>query len=328
VQQLRRQIEKASRGRWPVLILGETGTGKEVVARNIHHQCATGPFITIDCSSLVGPLMESELFGHSRGAFTGAVGQKPGMLEMADGGTAFLDEIGELPLEVQAKLLRALQEKEFRPVGSVAQRKSDFRIIAATNRDLAGAVAQGTFRRDLYYRLNVVTIRLQALRERKEDIPALVEHFIALHGSNHVMTPEAIHAFVSYSWPGNVRELENTIQQMVAMNSGPLLHMFDLPSPLQHHLAAQRQPAIAVGASIPRPQTTSIAALARAVAPAAHSIVPLPELERRAILDALRYTKGDRSTAAALLGIGRTTLYRKLKEYNLSDERDSEPAMD
>jgi DNA-binding NtrC family response regulator len=327
LQQLRRQIEKAARGRWPVLILGETGTGKEVVARAIHRDGGTGPFITIDCSSLVGPLMESELFGHSKGAFTGAIGQKLGMLEMADGGTAFLDEIGELPLDVQAKLLRALQEKEFRPVGSLTQRKSDFRIIAATNRDLASAVAQGAFRRDLYYRLNVVTIRLQPLRDRREDIPALLEHFIGLHGSNHVMTAEAIHAFMSYQWPGNVRELENTVQQMVAMNSGPLLHMFDLPSQLQNHLAAQRQPAVAA-AAVPATPAASLAALARAVGPTSNEIVPLPELERRAILDALRYTKGDRSTAAALLGIGRTTLYRKLKEYNLPDDGDSAPASD
>jgi DNA-binding NtrC family response regulator len=327
MQQLRRQIDKAARGRWPVLILGETGTGKEVVARAIHREGGTGPFVTIDCSSLVGPLMESELFGHSKGAFTGAIGQKLGMLEMADGGTAFLDEIGELPLEVQAKLLRALQEKEFRPVGSVSQRKSDFRIIAATNRDLASAVAQGGFRRDLYYRLNVVTIRLQPLRDRKEDIPILLEHFIALHGCNHVMTAEAIHAFLSYDWPGNVRELENTIQQMVAMNSGPLLHMFDLPSQLQNHIAAQRQPAMGA-AAIPMAPTAGIAALARAVGPASHEIVPLPELERRAILDALRYTKGDRSTAAALLGIGRTTLYRKLKEYNLPEDGSSGLASD
>jgi DNA-binding NtrC family response regulator len=329
LQHLRRQIEKAARSRWPVLILGETGTGKEVVARAIHQEARTGPFVTIDCSSLVGPLMESELFGHSKGAFTGAAGQKLGMLEMADGGTAFLDEIGELPLDVQAKLLRALQEKEFRPVGSVSQRKSDFRIIAATNRDLAREVAGGSFRRDLYYRLNVLTIRLQPLRERKEDIPALVEHFLGLHGCNHVMTPEAIHAFMSYDWPGNVRELENTVQQMVAMNSGPLLHTFDLPSQLRNHIEAQRQPAIAAVATAPIAHTAGISALARAVGPVTtHAIIPLPELERRAILDALRYTKGDRSTAATLLGIGRTTLYRKLKDYNMAEDGESEAGLD
>ena len=309
---LRRQISKAAKGRWPVLILGETGTGKEVVARAIHEESAAGPFVTIDCSSLVGPLMESELFGHAKGAFTGAIGMKLGMLEMADGGTAFLDEIGELPLEMQSKLLRALQEKEFRPVGSLTQRRSDFRIIAATNRDLASEVARGSFRRDLYYRLNVVTIRLLPLRDRPEDIPALAEHFLALHGCNHIVVPETIQALMSYDWPGNVRELENTIQQMVAMNSGPFLHTQDLPSPILRQLAAERgeQMAAAAGISAPAlPQHMNHAD--------ARGVVPLPELERRAIIHALQHTRGDRSMAAALLGIGRTTLYRKLRDYEL-----------
>src|SRR5229473_6262626 len=172
IRTILRLVEKLGRCRWPVLLLGETGTGKEVVARSIHNVSALGTFVTIDCSSLVGPLMESELFGHVKGAFTGAVGTKIGLIESANGGTAFFDEIGELPLDLQAKLLRVLQEKEFRPVGSVATRHSDFRIIAATNRDLAAEVEKGTFRRDLYFRLNVVNIRLSPLRERREDIPA------------------------------------------------------------------------------------------------------------------------------------------------------------
>src|SRR5579863_7248201 len=170
-RQVLRLIEKMGNCHWPALLLGETGTGKEVVAREIHNRSPHGPFMTIDCSSMVGPLMESELFGHVKGAFTGAANAKIGLIEAANGGTAFFDEIGELPLDLQAKLLRVLQEKEFRPVGSLTTRRSDFRIIAATNRDLAKEVVKGTFRRDLYFRLNVINIRLAPLRERKEDIP-------------------------------------------------------------------------------------------------------------------------------------------------------------
>ena len=178
-RQILRLIEKLGKCRWPALLLGETGTGKEVVARAIHNISASGPFVTVDCSSMVGPLMESELFGHVKGAFTGAGTTKFGLLEAANGGTAFFDEIGELPLDLQAKLLRVLQEKEFRPVGSVSTRHSDFRIIAATNRDLAKEVEKGTFRRDLYFRLNVINIRLSPLRERREDIPTLINHFLS-----------------------------------------------------------------------------------------------------------------------------------------------------
>ncbi len=173
---------------------------------------------------------------------------KTGLIEAADGGTAFFDEIGELPLDLQAKLLRVLQEKEFRPVGSLMQRRSDFRVIAATNRDLAKEVEKGTFRRDLFYRLNVVNVRLAPLRDRKEDIPALIAHFLGRHGRNHTLTQETLEAMISYDWPGNVRELENCIQHMVAINSGPLLHVAELPSMLQNHLMA-REDAIHVGGS-------------------------------------------------------------------------------
>ncbi|MGH9663612.1 MAG: sigma 54-interacting transcriptional regulator, partial [Bryobacteraceae bacterium] len=271
-----------------------------------------------DCSSPVGPLMESELFGHVKGSFTGAVNAKMGLIELANGGTAFFDEIGELPLDVQAKLLRVLQEKEFRQVGSLQQRRSDFRVIAATNRDLAKEVEKGTFRRDLYYRLNVVSLRLAPLRDRKEDIPDLVAHFFSRYGHNHCLTQETLDAILSYGWPGNVRELENSIQHMVALNSGPLLHTTDLPSSVQNHLALKKSHYVALAAAAqqsaqnaePPPRKTDLN-------PA--QIVPLTELERRAILEALEFTKGDRAVAAHLLGIGRTTLYRKLKEYNLAD---------
>jgi len=305
--QLRRQIDKAAKGRWPVLVLGETGTGKEVVARAIHDSSDGGPFVTVDCSALVGTLMESELFGHAKGAFTGSAGSKQGLLEMANGGTAFLDEIGELPLDVQSKLLRVLQDKEFRPVGSLTPRHSEFRVIAATNRDLAAEVARGTFRRDLYYRLNILTIRLRPLRERPEDVPLLVEHFLECGRTGHVVTPELMDAFISYDWPGNVRELQNTIQQMVAMNSGPLLHLYDLPSHLPARMSSGHGQPVAAQASSVAIKAVSSSGV----------VIPLAEVEKQAILGALQFTKGDRTWAASLLGIGRTTLYRKLREYSL-----------
>src|ERR1700719_123387 len=261
-RQILRLIEKLGKCRWPALLLGETGTGKEVVARAIHNTSASGPFVTVDCSSMVGPLMESELFGHVKGAFTGAATTKFGLLEAANGGSAFFDEIGELPLDLQAKLLRVLQEKEFRPVGSVSTRHSDFRIIAATNRDLAKEVEKGTFRRDLYFRLNVINIRLSPLRERREDIPALINHFLTRVGGSYSLTAEAMEVMLSYEWPGNVRELENCIQHMVAINSGPLLHVADLPSSLQNHLIQKKAQYLmaAVGSeSLPFATSTALA---------------------------------------------------------------------
>jgi len=324
-RQVLRMIEKLGRCRWPALLLGETGTGKEVVSRLIHNISPQGPFITIDCSSMVGPLMESELFGHVKGAFTGAAATKTGLIEAANGGTAFFDEIGELPLDLQAKLLRVLQEKEFRPVGSLMTRRSDFRIIAATNRDLAKEVEKGTFRRDLFFRLNVINIRLAPLRERKEDIPELVGHFLTRVGGNYTLTAEAMEAMLSYDWPGNVRELENCIQHMVAINSGPLLHVADLPSNLQNHLLQKKTQYLTAAATAwPSAMEPDAGAAPQTAASAMASpqqnapIIPLMELERRAIMNALDYTKGDRAVAAHLLGIGRTTLYRKLKEYQLA----------
>jgi DNA-binding NtrC family response regulator len=322
IQHVVQLIQKMARGRWPVLILGETGTGKEVVARSIYNANPAGPFVTIDCSAMVGPLMESELFGHVRGSFTGAVASKAGLLELADGGTAFLDEIGELPLDLQAKILRVLQEKEFRPVGSNQMRRSDFRIIAATNRDLAKEVEKGTFRSDLYYRLNVVNLRIAPLRERAEDVPPLIAHFIGRYGNGHTLTSDTLNALLDYDWPGNVRELENAVQHMVALNSGPLLHLHDLPSSIQNHQLAARLEARSVAACAgaagvslePSNRTTPVYPV-----PNASPILPLIEIERRAILQAMEHTRGDRAVAAHLLGIGRTTLYRKLKEYHLAE---------
>ena len=333
-------IHKLGNCRWPALLLGETGTGKEVVARSIHGVVAQGGFVTIDCSALVGPLVESELFGHVKGAFTGAVQNKTGLIEMANGGTAFFDEIGELPLDLQAKLLRVLQEKEFRPVGSLVTKRSDFRIVAATNRDLAKEVERGTFRRDLFFRLNVVTVRIPPLRERKEDLPMLIEYFLDKFGHGQKLGSEALDAVLAYDWPGNVRELENCVQHMVAVNSGPLLHTGDLPSSVQNHLlqrrfqsehpsqevdASEQLRAMAAAAGMPTPFTQNgashdVAPPAVGDRPAAGtaSILPLMEVERRAIMRTLEYTRGDRAVAANLLGIGRTTLYRKLKEYRLA----------
>jgi transcriptional regulator with PAS, ATPase and Fis domain len=322
IRNVLRMVEKLGRCRWPVLLLGETGTGKEVVARSIHNVQAAGPFVTIDCSSLVGPLMESELFGHVKGAFTGAVTPKTGLIEVANGGTAFFDEIGELPLDLQAKLLRVLQEKEFRPVGALTHKRSDFRVIAATNRDLAKEVEKGTFRQDLFYRLNVVNLRLAPLRDRKEDIPGLIAHFLARHGKGHSLTQETLEAMLSYDWPGNVRELENCIQHMVAINTGPLLHAAELPSMLQNHLILKKAQALSVAVGFqppPKPVGEAFSHERRGQAESNYSpIIPLTQIERRAILEALEYTKGDRAIAANLLGIGRTTLYRKLKEYQLA----------
>jgi DNA-binding NtrC family response regulator len=324
-RQVLRLIEKMGQCRWPALLLGETGTGKEVVARAIHNINPAGPFVTIDCSSMVGPLMESELFGHVKGAFTGAANAKLGLIEAANGGTAFFDEIGELPLDLQAKLLRVLQEKEFRPVGSLSTRRSDFRIIAATNRDLAKEVEKGTFRRDLYFRLNVINIRLSPLRERKEDIPALINHFLSRVGGTYSMTAEALEVMLSYDWPGNIRELENCVQHMVAVSSDPLLHVSQLPSNLQNHIAEKKsQYLMAAAGAGTYAMTTDAPAIASdlrgvdAVPQPVPAVVPLAELERRAILNALEYTRGDRAVAAHLLGIGRTTLYRKLKEYEVA----------
>lgn len=294
MQQVYRLIEKLSRRDCSVLILGESGTGKELVARAIHSRSprARGPFVAVDCAGLVPTLFESELFGHVRGAFTGALGAHKGLMEAAQGGTLFLDEIGELPLELQAKLLRVLQEKQVRPVGSTTTVPVDVRVIAATNRDLEREVQQGRFRQDLFYRLNVVSVRLPALRERKSDIPLLVQHFIEKYAPPDRPTPvlaeEALARLLAYDWPGNVRELENAIARALALNSGPVLHLADLPSHVQ----------------------PSTAALATDVA-----VMPLKELEKRAILKALEQTGGDKATAARLLGIGKTTLYRKLKQY-------------
>src|SRR5437660_2746221 len=233
IQDVMRMISRLKDTRTPVLVSGESGTGKELVARAIHFRgsMAQTPFVAVDCGSLVPTLMESELFGYEKGAFTGAMRSKAGLFQAASGGTIFLDEIGELPLEMQAKLLRVLQEKEVRPVGSNQRTKVDVRVIAASNRDLETEYRQGTFRKDLYFRLNVVTVHLPALRERRSDIPMLVHWFLerCAAGESIQVTNAAMKCLLQYDWPGNVRELENCIERAVALGDHRTIDFNDLP---------------------------------------------------------------------------------------------------
>jgi two-component system response regulator HydG len=302
MEKLYRIISKVARSVHPVLIYGESGTGKELVARAIHFN---GPnkdraFLPVDCGSLVPTLIESELFGYVKGAFTGANRTKDGLLAIASGGTIFLDEIGELPVDMQAKLLRALQEREIRPVGATRSVPIDVRILAATNRDLEEAVAQGTFRKDLYFRLNVVNLRIPPLRERKQDIPLLVGHFMErlqrATGVERSMSDEALRLMLAHDWPGNVRELENCLERASTLSSGPVIQVSDLPTEVQNASAA---PAAGAGAN-------------------GHRITSIAELEKQAILNAIVQMNGDKMAAARSLGIGKTTLYRKLKEYGVA----------
>ena len=306
MEKLYRFICKAASSAHPVLITGESGTGKELVARSIHFSgpYRDKPFIPVDCGSLVPTLIESELFGYVKGAFTGANKSKDGLLALAQGGTVFLDEIGELTPELQAKLLRALQEKEIRPVGGTKTVSIDVRILAATNRNLETMVAQGSFRKDLYFRLNVLALRIPPLRERKQDIPLLVGHFLErlarVTGSNRSVSDEALRIMLNYDWPGNIREMENCLERASALSSGPVLHSADLPSALQN--------ATAMASALSSPGMRRITAIA--------------ELEKRAIMEALLQLNGDKLEAARQLGIGKTTLYRKLKEYRLAEFAD------
>src|SRR6204780_3368237 len=254
MEKLYRIIAKAANSSHPVLILGESGTGKEMVARSIHYSGPfhDKPFIPVDCGSLVPTLIESELFGYVKGAFTGANRSKDGLLVSAEGGTVFLDEIGELSIDLQAKLLRALQEKEVRPVGATHRVPIKARIVAATNRDLAVMVDKGTFRKDLFYRLNVVNLRLPSLRDRREDIPLLAAHFLDRisreHGTKFTLSDEALRTMMRHDWPGNVRELENSLERACALSSGPVLHLGDLPTQLQQRGLEARRAAAATGA--------------------------------------------------------------------------------
>jgi DNA-binding NtrC family response regulator len=289
-------IRKIAHGRSSVLITGESGTGKEVVARTIHYHGARAEksFIPINCTAIPEGLLESELFGHVRGAFTGAHTSKRGLFEKADGGTLFLDEIGDMGLGLQSKLLRVLQDREVRPVGGTQSTRVDVRIIAASNKDLEAEIAAGRFREDLYYRLNVIPIHIPPLRERREDIPALVEAFLRRHAGDtrRSLTPEALQRLVVRPWKGNARELENVIERALALSESPTLDLTDLP-PDGREDAGDADPARAL--------------LASAVA----GRLPLRELEDQYIDEILRLTGGNKVRAARILGIDRKTLYRR-----------------
>jgi two-component system, NtrC family, response regulator AtoC len=329
IQEVLRVASRLKDTRTAVLISGESGTGKELIARAIHFRgaFANRPFVAVDCGSLVPTLIESELFGYEKGAFTGALKSKQGLFQSADTGSVFLDEIGELPLELQAKLLRVLQEKEVRPVGSNQRVKVDVRIIAATNRDLEAAYKNGTFRKDLYFRLNVVTVHVPALRERRSDIPMLVNWFCERYapGADLRVSSAAMKSLINYEWPGNVRELENCVERAVALGNGTLIDLGDLPTSI-------------AGSTSSRPSADSAPELVSDLAAAADSssaegmaAVPLSttdleDIERATIQRVFEQVKGDKALAGRMLGISRATLYRKLKRYNISGAPGSGPS--
>lgn len=286
-----------------VLIEGESGTGKELIARAIHFDSsrATGPFVALNCAAIPETLLESELFGYVRGAFTDARKDRRGLFQEADGGILLLDEISEIPLTLQAKLLRVLEDKEVRPLGANQSEKVDARVLSASNRNLDDLVRNGKFRQDLYYRLNVIRIELPALRQRNEDIPLLVNHFIekfaeSARRSVDGVTPDALAALKSYEWPGNIRELEHTIERAVILGKGAMIGTEDLPA----HMVARGEHDVGLGPAVARQLT-------------------LRDLEREYIGKVLESTHANKTEAARILGVDRTTLYRKLEEYKFKD---------
>jgi DNA-binding NtrC family response regulator len=303
MQQMRATIDKVAQSDATVLITGESGTGKELVARALHFagRRASGPFVPVNCGALVGTLLDSELFGHVRGAFTGADTSKRGLFVAADGGTLFLDEIGELPIELQPKLLRALQDGEVKPVGGTSSIRVDARVIAATNRTLEDQVKAGAFREDLFYRLAVITIEVPALRNRPGDIPLLAKHFaeqaaLRAERGRVSFTDAALAHLASQAWPGNVRELENTIERAVILAAGDVLDVGDVAGP--------------------RPAASS----ASFITFSGDQVPTLDELERAHILKVLELCEGQKTKAAQMLGINRTTLWKKLRQYGLDAE--------
>ena len=303
VREILRAIEKVAPSTTTVLIQGETGTGKELVARGIHDSSdrASGPFVAVNCASLAEGLLESELFGHMKGAFTGAIRDKPGLFRAAHGGTLFLDEIGDISPGLQHRLLRVLQEKEFIPVGDVKSQKVDVRILAATHRDLKEAISAGDFRQDLYYRLNVFPIEVPPLRERKTDIPLLVEHFLRSRvgaSSGRVVSPLAMRLLQAHAWPGNVRELFSVLESaLIRAGDGARIEAQHLPPDIRENKTSG--------------EARDLGSADR------YAMSESPESEREAIVTALKEAGGTRTEAARILGMGRTTLWRKLKEYGI-----------
>jgi DNA-binding NtrC family response regulator len=293
-----KMVGKVADSEATILIQGESGTGKELIAREIHYSSrrASGPFVSINCSAIPRDLLESSLFGHVKGSFTGAVRDSMGHFQVAEGGTFFLDEVGEMPAATQVKLLRALQEREIIPVGGTQPIKIDCRLVAATNADLEKEVAEGRFRADLFYRLNVIPIKLPHLRQRRDDIPLLVDHFLkryALNNPAKTVNPEAMELLMKYDWPGNVRELENVMERALILDEGGVIGPDDLPDKLRFG-AAHRGSLI-----IDSPTLT------------------LEELEKEYILKVLSYTRWQKKKASDLLGINASTLYRKLIAYGV-----------
>jgi two-component system response regulator AtoC len=317
IQEVYKIIDKVADTPSTVLISGESGTGKELIATALHGASSRRdqPFIKINCAAIPHNLIESELFGYERGAFTGAVTSKPGRFELADGGTLFLDEIGEIPVEMQVKLLRALQEGEFERVGGIKTTRVDVRLVAATNRDLQAEIEAGRFRKDLYYRLAVVPIMLPALRERRSDIPMLARHFVdkynrRLNKKIEGIADDAMVLLQAYNWPGNIRELENLIERVLLFADGPLITARDLPDPVRQGVAAQASLA-ASSPSVEAPTgETGLKDIIRMKA---------AELEKDLITKALEETGGNVTRAAKLLQISRKSLQTKMKEFGLRD---------
>ncbi len=324
MEALLRQMELVAPTRSNVLIVGESGTGKELVANAIHDNSPRreARFLPINCAAIPSEILESELFGHEKGSFTGAVGRKVGKFELADKGTLFLDEIGELPLEMQVKLLRVLEQREFMRVGGTETIHVDIRLIAATNADLEVAVNQGRFRSDLYYRLKVVTLRIPPLRERREDIRLLADHFLQQfarenHREGLRFSAEAVGALYAAPWEGNVRELRNLVESLVVLAPSDPISVSDLPEEYRRYAGepAETGHEKAAGAGTPT----------AGPAPGAGGALTMEEIERRAILDALERTGGNRTQAAEMLGIGLRTLQRKLKEYRVTGREAETP---
>jgi DNA-binding NtrC family response regulator len=315
MQEVFRLVEQVAAARSTVLITGESGTGKELIAKAIHESSprATRPFVTVNSSNIPSELLESELFGHTRGAFTGAVAAKKGLFEVADGGSIFLDEIGDIPPETQVRLLRVIQEREFTPLGDTAPRRVDVRIVAATNIDLKDAVRQGTFREDLYYRLSVVPIELPPLRDRREDILPLAQHFIHKYNEENGRTvseqiaPDVLALLESYSWPGNVRELENAIERAVVIAPGDEISRECLRPEIS-------DPQSIVTASHDGASNAAVHDIARGV----NFYEEVRRFEVDLIRRALEQTGGHQSRAARLLGMNATTLNSKIKTYNIN----------